>query len=131
MFSIKKKCLNYETLDTSRLNHLVQVQKDAAKTGDAVAFMEADRNFHITFTRLTKNKYLMEMMQDIRDIIHLMGFKALSVPGRMQKVITEHDAILNAVIKRETVAAMELMENHLKYSKLAVKQSKEEDKTNG
>ncbi|MFO7912425.1 MAG: GntR family transcriptional regulator [Desulfotignum sp.] len=131
VFSIKKACINHKTLDISGLNNFLQAQKEAAKTKNAVAFMEADRNFHITFTRLTKNTYLMEMMQDIRDIMHLMGFKALSQKSRMQEVITEHDAILAAVTKGQVTEAMQLMEIHLEYSKLAVKQSKQEEKTNG
>ncbi|MEX1313646.1 MAG: FCD domain-containing protein, partial [Desulfotignum sp.] len=105
--------------------------KDAAQEKNAVAFMEADRDFHIMFTRLTKNTYLMEMMQDIRDIMHLMGFKALTQKSRMQAVITEHAAILAAVIKGQVAEAMQLMETHLEYSKLAVKQSKQEENTNG
>ncbi|MEX1297773.1 MAG: GntR family transcriptional regulator [Desulfotignum sp.] len=131
VFAIKKACINFKTLDISQLNRLVQAQKDAAQEKNAVAFMEADRDFHIMFTRLTKNTYLMEMMQDIRDIMHLMGFKALTQKSRMQEVITEHAAILAAVIKGQVAEAMQLMETHLEYSKLAVKQSKQEENTNG
>jgi DNA-binding GntR family transcriptional regulator len=131
VFSIKKACINDKTLDISGLNNFLQAQKDAAQKKNAVAFMEADRNFHITFIRLTKNAYLIEMMQDIRDIMHLMGFKALTRKSRMKEVIAEHDAILAAVIKGQVTEAMELMETHLEYSKLAVKQSKQENNTNG
>lgn len=131
VFSIKKTCINHKTLDISQLKNLLQGQKDAAQEKNAVAFMEADRNFHITFTRLTKNSYLIEMMQDIRDIMHLMGFKALTQKSRMQEVIIEHDAILAAVIKGQVTDAMQLMETHLEYSKHAVKQSKQEENTNG
>ena len=131
VFSIKKACINHKTLDISGLDSFLQAQKDAAQEKNAVGFMEADRNFHITFTRLTENAYLMEMMQDIRDIMHLMGFKALTQKSRMQEVITEHDAVLGAVIKGQVTDAMQLMETHLEYSKLAVKHSKQEEKTNG
>jgi DNA-binding GntR family transcriptional regulator len=131
VFAIKKACLNYKALDISQLEFLLQAQKNAAAIFDSVAFMEADRNFHITFTQLTDNDYLIEMMQDIRDIMHLMGFKALGVKGRMQTVIGEHDAIVAAVKNGQVKEAMKLMETHLEYSQLAVKQSKQEENTNG
>ncbi|MCA1784685.1 MAG: GntR family transcriptional regulator [Desulfobacteraceae bacterium] len=131
VFSIKKACINHKTLDISGLNNFFKAQKDAAQEKNAVAFMEADRNFHIMFTRLTKNAYLMEMMQDIRDIMHLMGFKALTQKSRLQEVIKEHKNILEAVQKGSVTKAMELMDYHLVVSKQAVKQSKQEEKTNG
>ena len=127
VFSIKKACINHKTLDISGLNNFLQAQKDAAQKKNAVAFMEADRNFHITFTRLTKNAYLMEMMQDIRDIMHLMGFKALTQKSRMQEVIKEHEDILTAVQEGSVTKAMQLMDYHLAVSKKAVQQNKKEE----
>jgi DNA-binding GntR family transcriptional regulator len=127
VFSIKKACINHKTLDISGLNDFLQAQKDAAHKKNAVAFMEADRNFHITFTRLTKNAYLMEMMQDIRDIMHLMGFKALTQKSRMQEVIKEHEDILTAVQEGSVNKAMQLMDYHLAVSKKAVQQNKKEE----
>jgi GntR family transcriptional regulator, rspAB operon transcriptional repressor len=131
VFAITKVCRTRKPLDITCLTRLIDEQKAAAKAGNAVAFMEADRHFHINLIRLTDNEYLMEMMQDIRDIMHLMGFKALGIAGRMQTVIHEHDDILAAVRTQDSAAAMALMETHLEYSKLAVKQSKQEEKTNG
>jgi DNA-binding GntR family transcriptional regulator len=127
VFAIKKACLNHDPLDFSGLHDLLQAQKDAAQKKNAVAFMEADRNFHILFTRMTKNGYLIEMMQDIRDIMHLMGFKALTQKRRMQEVIKEHEDILTAVQKGSVTRAMELMDYHLAVSKRAVQQNKNEE----
>jgi len=99
LFSIKKICLNYKTLDTSPLTQNLTEQKKAAGIKDKLAFMELDREYHIQFSRLTENKYLVNMMEDIRDIMHLMGLQALGIKGRMQDVIHEHENISNAIIK--------------------------------
>ncbi len=72
-------------------------QEKAVDARDEAGFMQGDRHFHIGFTRLTQNDYLINMMEDIRDIMHLMGFKALGIPGRMQTVVLEHRKILSAV----------------------------------
>lgn len=131
IFSIRKTCLNHKNIDTSNLKKFLGEQKEAANEKDAHRFMAADRRFHIGLTRLTGNNYLMDMMNDIRDIMHLMGFKALSIKGRMEEVIQEHEDILKAVAQGDSFKAMEQMENHLDSSKLAVNKTKEEEKKNG
>jgi DNA-binding FadR family transcriptional regulator len=71
---------------------------------------------------LTQNNYLIDMMEDIRDIMHLMGFKVLGIPGRMQTVVQEHRKILDAVQNRDVSDAMKAMMSHLENSRDAVKQ---------
>ncbi len=131
VFSIKKICLNYKKIDISVLKIHQTELKHAAKHRDAERFIEADRRFHIGITKLTVNNYLMDMMNDIRDIMHLMGFKALNIKGRMEKVIGEHGNILQAIVKGEVNKAMKQMETHLEYSKIAVYKIKQEEKKNG
>ena len=131
VFSIKKICLNHENINISILKKYLDEQKKAVKNQDAHGFITADRRFHIGFIKLTHNNYLMDMMNDIRDIMHLMGFKALSAKGRMEEVVTEHENILNAVEQGDSISAMEQMANHLDYSKIAVNKIQEEERKNG
>lgn len=131
VYSIQKICKHIETTDISLLKDCLEDQKEALAENDAGQFMEADRRFHIGFTTLTKNNYLMEMMHDIRDIMHLMGFKALGIKGRMQQVVHEHQAVLTAVAAGDAAAAVSSMEAHLALSKTAVNKIKEEDNQNG
>ena len=121
-FSISKVCLNYKTMNTSLLKKSLVNQKNAAGLKDYTAFMGADRSFHLGFSKLTGNNYLMDMMKDIRDIMHLMGFRALGVKGRMQKVVKEHECLLKAVEKGNISDALEQIECHLEASKEAVKE---------
>ncbi len=129
VFSIKKICLNIETLDISHLTQYLIEQKKAAAVKDKVAFMEADRRFHIKFTGLTANNYLIDTMQAIRDIMHLMGFRALDIKGRVQAVVKEHENILTAISKGDANKAMELMTYHLEVSRKAVKEAYKEANT--
>lgn len=131
LFSIKKVCFNHKTVDISLLKKCLTNQKDAARFKNSVEFMKADRDFHIGFTRLTDNSYLMDTMQDIRDIMHLMGVKALDIQGRMSEVVQEHENILNAVEKGNVTEAMEKMEYHLDLSRKAVKKIRKKEEENG
>lgn len=131
VFSIQKICHNHKNIRFTILTSCLEDQQRAAESGDVNGFMEADRRFHIGFTHLTDNNYLMDTMHDIRDIMHLMGFKALGLKGRMDDVINEHVNVLTAVETGDTVNAMALMEHHLEKSKQAVKKIKEEEENNG
>ncbi|SDP32545.1 GntR family transcriptional regulator [Desulforhopalus singaporensis] len=120
LFSIKKIWKNYKTLDMSSLEEHLATQKRAVKKGDRMAFMAADRLFHLGFTELTENEYLFNTMRDIRDVMHLMGYRALSLDQRMEEVVVEHEQIFHALASGDLGQAMEKMENHLETTKQAV-----------
>jgi DNA-binding GntR family transcriptional regulator len=121
-FSVQKICQGVNLPDTWDLEKALNDQKEAVDACDEAGFMKGDRHFHVGFTRLTQNDYLIDMMEDIRDIMHLMGFKALGVHGRMQTVILEHRKILDAVQRKNVLDAMKAMTQHLENSREAVKQ---------
>ncbi|MCF8076679.1 MAG: GntR family transcriptional regulator [Desulfotignum sp.] len=121
-FSVQKICQSKDSADILALEEALCDQEKAVDAKDEVGFMQADRHFHIGFTRLTRNLYLIDMMENIRDIMHLMGFKALGIPGRMQTVVLEHRKILDAVQKKDVSNAMNAMMVHLENSRDAVKQ---------
>jgi DNA-binding GntR family transcriptional regulator len=98
-------------------------QRKAAKEKDYLAFMEADRLFHTYFSKLTNNRRLIAILENLRDMIHLMGTKALSLEGRALEVIEEHQAIFEAVNKGNVEEARGAMEIHLEKSKEAVEES--------
>ena len=85
--------------------------------------MDADRMFHTSFSTLTGNRRIISILENIRDMIHVMGVKALSLEGRAVKVIEEHQAIFKAVKDRNTEEARKVMAYHLDQSMEAVKES--------
>ena len=98
-------------------------QRKTAKAKNYLAFMEADRSFHTYFSKLTNNRRLIAILENLRDMIHLMGTKALSLEGRALAVIEEHQAIFDAVQKGNVEEARRAMETHLEKSKEAVEES--------
>jgi DNA-binding GntR family transcriptional regulator len=121
VFSVQKLCLGLRTPDTRELEKTLADQQQAVESNDKPLFMESDRQFHIGFTRLTQNNYLKDMMEDIRDIMQLMGYKALGINGRMQAVVKEHRKILSAVQQQNVSLAMDQMRVHLENSRDAFK----------
>jgi DNA-binding GntR family transcriptional regulator len=98
-------------------------QRKAVKQKDYLAFMEADRLFHTSFSELTNNRRLIAILENIRDMIHVMGAKALALEGRALEVIEEHQTIFEAVKKGRPEEARNAMAYHLDQSKGAVVES--------
>ena len=110
-------------LDLFEIEESLFKQRKAAKEKDYLAFMEADRLFHTYFSKLTNNRRLSAILENLRDMIHMMGYKALSLQGRALEVIKEHQAIFEAVKKGNVEEARRTMEIHLEKSKEAVEES--------
>ena len=98
-------------------------QRKAVKKKDYLGFMEADRLFHTRFSELTNNRRIIAILENIRDMIHVMGAKALALEGRALVVIEEHQIILEAVKKGNIEEARRAMAYHLDQSKEAVVES--------
>ena len=110
-------------LDLFDIEESLFKQRKAAKEKNYLAFMEADRLFHTSFSELTNNRRLIAIVENLRDMIHLMGYKALSLEGRALVVIEEHQKIFEAVKKGRPDEARQAMAYHLDQSKEAVEES--------
>jgi len=129
IFELRKAIELVAVEKVSRANPRPDFRKAAAALKDqhkayhkknATAFMLADRKFHGVFFRLTDNRRMIAIMENIRDILHVMGLQAMTVEGRMAQVLTEHAAVLEAVEQGNTAAAINALDRHLEQSKLAV-----------
>ena len=119
--AFKMACTRSPRIDLSEMEKCVETQRRIAmKSGDISEFMEIDRAFHMAFARQTGNRRLIAIMDNIRDILHIMGSYALVVEGRMNQVVLEHEKILNAVKAGDVETTLTLLTDHLKQSKAAV-----------
>lgn len=116
-----------EKLDLTHIRQTIAGQRDIAlESGSMIRFLELDREFHMAFARITGNRRLIGIMDNIRDILHIMGSYALSVEGRIMAVVEEHEKILNAVQTQNTTDTLNLLIEHLDKSKAAVSYSASE-----
>ena len=121
--AVEKISLASPPFDLFEIEESLLQQRKAAKEKDYLAFMEADRMFHTRFSELTNNRRLIAILENLRDMIHVMGAKALALEGRALKVIEEHQAIFEAVRKGNFEEARKAMAIHLDQSKGAVVES--------
>jgi DNA-binding GntR family transcriptional regulator len=104
----------------TEIEEALDKQRKAAKKKDYIAFTKADRTFHATFSELTKNRRFVAIVENIRDLVHLMGTQGLTEEGRAKEVIEEHERVLEAVRQGKPVKALEAMDYHLVRSREAV-----------
>ena len=123
MAAVEKITVTSPPFDLFEIEESLLSQRKAVKQKDYLAFMEADRLFHTSFSELTNNRRLIAILDNIRDMIHVMGAKALALEGRAVEVIKEHQTILEAVKKGRSEEARRAMAYHLDQSKGAVVES--------
>ncbi len=121
--AVEKITVAAPPFDLFEIEEALLSQRKAVKQKDYLAFMEADRLFHTSFSELTNNRRLIAILDNIRDMIHVMGAKALALEGRAVEVIKEHQTIFEAVKKGNIEEARRAMAYHLDQSKEAVVES--------
>ena len=121
--AVEKITATSPPFDLFEIEESLLSQRKAVKQKDYLAFMEADRLFHTRFSELTNNRRIIAILENIRDMIHVMGAKALALEGRALEVIEEHQTIFEAVKKGDIEEARKAMAYHLDQSKGAVVES--------
>ncbi|TDU01810.1 GntR family transcriptional regulator [Streptomyces sp. 846.5] len=85
----------------------------AAAAGDLIAYVEADRRFHLALLALAGNEHLVEVVDDLRKRSRLYGLTALVERGLLKASAEEHLQILDLLLARDEDAVRALMTRHL------------------
>jgi DNA-binding GntR family transcriptional regulator len=97
-----------------RLAAAIAAQERHAAENDAVAFVDADREFHRVFVAATGNAILLRTHDSLRDQQNRMGLAALSSgANRTARILEQHRAIVGAVGDRDLAEAERLIDLHL------------------
>jgi DNA-binding GntR family transcriptional regulator len=96
-----------------RLEAIVDGQASLARTNDARGFVGADHEFHRCLVLTLRNEILLALHDSLRDRESRMGLVALSRdPGRTQRIVAEHRALLRAIRAGDS-AATTILTDHL------------------
>src|SRR3989344_4599742 len=97
-------------LDEAALHQRLQ---QFASEGLIADYYEANYAIHEAFITLADNRWLAQVIGDLRKILRLARAQTLHVPGRLQQSLAEHLAVFAALKARDCDAAEEAMRNHL------------------
>jgi DNA-binding GntR family transcriptional regulator len=105
-----------ETITPEQLAEL-QVIADrisaAAGDGDIVAYIEADRQFHLGLLSLAGNARLVDLIDQLRMHTRLYGLEELAAKGDLGVSADEHAELLASLASRDRGAAEAIMSKHL------------------
>ncbi|WP_431983308.1 GntR family transcriptional regulator [Streptomyces qinglanensis] len=102
--------------DSARLEELRPVAQEivaAARAGDLVGFLEADRRFHLALLELAGNRRLVETVAQLRSHSRLYGLAGLAESGQLIESAEEHEVLLDLVLARDAAGAQACMRTHL------------------
>jgi DNA-binding GntR family transcriptional regulator len=103
-----------------RLRDLMGRHEAAVARGDLDAHVTIDLEFHRTIRERAGNRRLMDALDTLQDQIRIVFRTSATIPGRMQKAVEEHRAILRALERRDPDAAETAARRHILHIREAV-----------
>lgn len=93
----------------------VQTQyRKAALAGAPFESIKANMAFHTCLAELTQNSYLINALEEIRDLINLASLRSLEVDSRVGEAIEEHERIVAEIKTQSLSEALREMEAHIR-----------------
>lgn len=99
--------------DVAELTELAQQVVDAAKQGDLIAHVEADRAFHGRLLELSGNRPLVDIVYDMRDRTRLYGLAPLAQRGDLGATVEEHLTMCELVAAGDADGLAALVRTHV------------------
>ncbi|WP_097233855.1 GntR family transcriptional regulator [Streptomyces zhaozhouensis] len=99
--------------DFPRLRELADAIVTAVAEGDLVAYIHADRVFHLKLLSYAGNAQLSTIVAELRLRTRLLGLTPLLESGQLESSALEHHELLDRVEARDAEGARELMERHI------------------
>lgn len=85
----------------------------AANSRDDVELARLNSKFHSTVAAASGNKFLQSLLLSIQDIFERYRMPAIANDARRASSFAEHRQIADALIRRDHVAAEQLIKNHI------------------
>lgn len=105
------RSMDVDTIDHLRI--LVRRQRRAADAGDEEGFISLDEELHLGIAAGSDLRVVPRFLSQLRGFVRLMRLGSTRYQGHLYKVIEEHEAIVDALERRDEAAALEALSTHL------------------
>lgn len=99
--------------ELNKLYEIVELMEFYTKKKDYESLVRLDTNFHKTIYDACKSKHLNRMLTGLHSNMQLARQQSLRRPNRAERSLEEHQAILDAIEKKDRDLAMSLMVEHV------------------
>ena len=101
--------------DLAELRGLAARIESAAAAGDLIAYLEADREFHLTLLGHSGNRHLVDLVASLRSRARLYGLDRLADTGRLVNSAREHVTLVDLLERGDAQAAEGLIRQHIEH----------------
>ena len=113
MLCARSSATKASAADLERLRAIHTDLENAAAAGDIDGFFEANQAFHLALQEIADNRWLLQVIEDLRKVIKLSRHHSLFSEGRLAQSLAEHRDILQALLARDAARAETLMRAHI------------------
>lgn len=92
------------------------IATDRTYTDDPARLSQANRRFHNQIHLASRNRYLINQLEMVHRSMALLTSSALAVEGRSEQTLDEHQAIVEAIERRDGMAANKAIKTHLSFA---------------
>jgi GntR family transcriptional repressor for pyruvate dehydrogenase complex len=89
----------------------------AAETGDRRGMSEADGRFHAAIHDASANDIIARFLGELAELSRVTRLMVMELPSRPQRVVAEHQAIADAIERRDPTGAAQAVVAHVQRSK--------------
>ncbi len=100
--------------ELNELKEALELEEFYTMKNDYEHVLKFDSRFHDIIFRASKSKPLMHTLSSFHHYVQRARIESMSSPGRAQKALNEHKAILKAIIDRDAEKAERLTTEHVK-----------------
>jgi DNA-binding GntR family transcriptional regulator len=100
-------------MELAALSRLVRESRLALEAGDHEGMLFRNNEFHALQARAARNIFLEQQLQTLQAYVDLLRGRRWVHSGRVLEAQQEHEQILDALYRRDAVAARELNEGHV------------------
>lgn len=113
---IKTAVPKMDDADLARVRASYERMQQAALAGDGRALENEDRVFHLAILECSGNLRVARLLDELRDFVVAQGKTTTGRSRTPMQIVEAHEPILAAIERRDSEAAGEAMETHLRSS---------------
>lgn len=114
--SVRRACKVMTIDDVDYLRLLLLRQRRAADGGREDDFIDLDEEFHRKIAEAARLPILVRFLGQLRGFVRVMRLGTVRHPSHLALVIAEHEAIVEALERRDVKAALQALTRHLQKS---------------
>lgn len=115
-YAARRACENMSEKNLERLQTINNKLAELARIGDIKHFFKVHSDFHELFIKAADNEKLHELIAGLVTKFQRLRFTSLSLPGRMEISVQEHEKIIEAFRKKDADLAERLVRQNAEYS---------------